>query len=64
MARQWLRNLRKATITVVRDRSRVDLPLWGVPITLAIAFAYYTLVSLGGLIAAWRPGLLRNRYGI
>jgi glycosyltransferase involved in cell wall biosynthesis len=64
MFRQWLRNLKKATITVVRDRARVDLPLWGVPIVLAIAYVYYTLVSLGGLIAAWRPDLLRKRYGI
>jgi glycosyltransferase involved in cell wall biosynthesis len=61
---QWMRNIKHSTLKVFRGRSRVGLPVWAVPLTLVIAYAYYTLVALGGFVARWKPDLLRKRYGI
>jgi hypothetical protein len=47
---------------ILRERQRVGLRSWQVPVALIIAAGYHTLFAVGALLTAAFPGFMRQRF--
>jgi hypothetical protein len=61
---RFVRDTTRAAGRLIRHRRAVGLGLPGVAAALGIASAYYALKTLGGLVSAVSPGLIRRNFSI